>query len=276
MNKKTPLKIIFLALLGFSVFGWERQPHFEATSLRLQPDAYVLDVAKMDKIGLTYGNGTVDFYMASMSRMVRLAYGVKEYQLPRAKWFKNKYSGRATFSKETPAEEIPAMVRTMLEERFGFRAHIESKMAKVWLLEQGPGGAKLAPPSRKAMFTPGVPFPSKLGEADRTGNSDPQRGWLMMSSGTIQTFCDLLSKEAGRPVVDRTGLKGLFDIFEEVHYAFPMQVPPPSMTIPKVEIVQPPLVLGPVLKRLGLRFREGQAPVESLVVDSEPSLVPKS
>jgi len=265
--------LLFAVLVGLPVMAEESQAKFEAVSLRLEPHSYRLDVSKIDKHGLTYGPGTVDFYLATLSRMIRRAYGVEEYQLPKAEWLRNKYSGRAIYPKEISSEQIPSMLRTMLEERFGFRAHIEKKVVKVWLLEQAPGGAKLLPPSGKPMQVPGDPFPLKLGEAWRVSIAAALHDWLAMNSGSMLTFCNLLSREAGRPVVDRTGLEGLFDIREEVHTAYPRQIPAPSMTIPRVTVENPPLVLGPALKRLGLRLRDGKAPVEFLVVDAEPSLM---
>lgn len=267
--------VALIAVLGVAGCVLGQQPRFDAVSLRLEPNSYRLDLSKLDQHGLTYGPGTVNFYLASLSRMIRRAYGVELYQLPKAQWLSNKYSGRAVYSKEIAAEQVPAMVRNMLEERFGFRAHIEKKVVRVWLLEQAPGGAKLSPPSGKALRVPGIVLPGKLGEAHRESNANGVKDWLTMSSGTIQTFCDLLSIEAGRPVVDRTGLVGRFDVFEEVYMAYPMKIPPPSMTLPTVKIETPPLVLGPALKRLGLRLRDGKEPIDFLVVDSEPSLMPK-
>jgi uncharacterized protein (TIGR03435 family) len=168
------------------------------------------------------------------------------------------------------------MLRTMLEERFGLRAHIESKVVKVWLLEQAPGGAKLSKPAGKPLGVPGLPlFLSQVtpGNARRMGNSDPNKEWLLMSQGTLRTFCALLSKEAKRPVLDRTGLDGEYDVNVEVANAFPRNLPPPSMTLPMVRVPDPPLVLGPALKKLGLKFRESREPVDLLIVDTPPSRV---
>ncbi|MBL0159658.1 MAG: TIGR03435 family protein [Bryobacterales bacterium] len=129
------------------------------------------------------------------------------------------------------------MMRTMLEERFGLRAHIESKVVKVWLLEQAPSGAKLSKPSGKPLSVQGMPSflaEVKLGEAKRKGNADPDKEWLVMSKGTLRTFCALLSKEAQRPVLDRTGLDGEYDVYVEVANAYRRYIPPPMMTLRSV------------------------------------------
>ena len=254
----------------------DRPPKFDAVTLHLQPDMVALDLDQAAAVGTHIGRGTVDFFRATMSLLVRRAYAVEEYQLPSANWLRNCYTGRATFPPETPADQVPQMLRTMLEERFGLRAHIESKVVKVWLLEQGPGGAKLSPPSGKPISLGRLPFPVTPGNAKRMANADPEKDWLIMSSGTLQTFCILLSNEAHRPVIDRTGLKGEFDVNVDVSNAFPRRIPPPSMTLPMVRIPKPPLVLGPALKKLGLQFRESREPVDFLSVDTPPSVSPKS
>jgi len=235
----------------------------------------MLDLEQASAVGTHIAPGSVSFVRVSMKSMIRRAYGVEEFQIPPAAWMENRYTGRATFPKETPLEHVPQMMRTMLEERFGLRAHIESKVVRVWLLEQAPGGAKLSKPSGKPLGVPGLPlFLSQVtpGTAQRVGNADPDREWLLMSKGTLRTFCALLSKEAKRPVLDRTGLDGEYDVNVEVANAYRRNIPPPSMTPPLVHIPDPPLVLGPALKKLGLKFRESREPVEILVIDTPPSL----
>ena len=268
------------AALFLAGAGWaEDRPSFDAVSLRLQPHRS-LSIEEVLALGTHIARGSVDFNRVRMSAMIRRAYGVEEYQIPvrDAAWMKNSYSGRATFPAKTSLDQFPAMMRTMLEERFGLRAHIETKVVRVWLLEQAPGGAKLAKPSGKVLGVSGVPFGVELGQAERMGNSNPDKERLLMSKGTMRTFCILLSKEAKRPVLDRTGLSGEYDVDVEVANAYPRHIPPPSMTPepPSDPIPVPPLVLGPALKQLGLKFRESREPVEFLIIDAVPSIAPKA
>ena len=276
INRIARTATILTVMVAIPAIAADGQPKFDAVALRLQPDRSILSVEEVAALGMHIGRGSVDFVRVTMSTMIRRAYGVAEFQLPSARWLEHCYTGRATFSPETPAEQVPTMLRAMIEERFGLRVHIESKVAKVWLLEQAPGGAKLLPASGKPINVPGVPSLVRPGEARRRANSDPEREWLMMSTGTLQTFCNLLAVESKRPVIDRTGLKGDYDINVEVYNAYPRRIPPPSMTLPTERILRPPLVLGPALKKLGLKFRESKEPVDFLIIDVEPSLSPKS
>jgi uncharacterized protein (TIGR03435 family) len=253
------------------------RPRFDAVSLRLNSPGDVLEMEQVMAVGTHVAPGSVTFSRVLMKTMIRRAYGVEEFQIPPVPWASDIYSGRATFPKETPLDQVPRMMRTMLEERFGLRAHMESKVVKVWLLEQAPGGAKLSPSSGKPLSVQGMPSflaEVKLGEAKRKGNADPEREWLVMSKGTLRTFCALLSKEAKRPVIDRTGLDGEYDVYVEAANAYRRYIPPPSMTLPRGggRRPDPPLVLGPALKKLGLKFRESREPVELLIVDTPPSL----
>jgi uncharacterized protein (TIGR03435 family) len=265
---------LFLAAIAWA----DDRPRFDAVSLRLQPEFVLQTIEEFMATGTHIAPGSVDFNRVSMLSMIRRAYGVEEYQIRHVAWLENRYSGRATFPVKTPLDQVPAMVRTMLEERVGLRAHIETKVVKVWLLEQAPGGAKLAKASGKALGISGVPFSVELGQAMRMVNSNPNKDWLVASQSTMRTFCILLSTEAKRPVLDRTGLDGEYDVDVEVANAYPRQIPPPSMTPlpPAVHIPDPPLVLGPALKQLGLKFRESREPVEFLFIEAVPSIGPKS
>jgi uncharacterized protein (TIGR03435 family) len=279
MTRNRLVLLASTAALFLEGAGWAGdRPRFDAVSLRLQPGAFALSIEEYRATGTHIARGSVDFNRVFMLSMIRRAYGVEEYQIRHVAWMENRYSGRATFPEKTPLDQVPAMMRAMLEERFGLRAHIETKVVKVWLLEQAPGGAKLAKASGKALAVPGLPFGVEIGRAERMWNSNPNKDWLVMSQSTMRTFCILLSKEAKRPVLDRTGLEGEYDVNVEVANAYPRHIPPPSMTpLPPMDpIPDPPLVLGPALKQLGLKFRESREPVEFLIIDAVPSIGPKS
>ena len=267
------------AVLSRSAAGWAADsPRFDAVALHLQRDHEMLSLEQFSANGTHISRGSVDFVRVPMLSMIRSAYGVEEFQIRHAAWMESKYSGRATFPAERPADQVPDMLRAMLEERFGLRGHIEKRVAKVWLLEQAPGGTKLAEPSGKPLGVPGMPLGwSQVapGQAKRRGNANPEIEWLVMSKGTMRIFSILLSKEAKRPVLDRTGLTGEYDVNVEVANAYPRKIPPPSMTPPVAVILDPPLVLGPALKKLGLKFRESREAVEFMIIDAVPSLTPK-
>jgi uncharacterized protein (TIGR03435 family) len=86
----------------------------------------------------------------------------------------------------------------------------------------------------------------------------------------ISNFILALSQQLGRPVVDKTGLKGLYDIklqwSPELGLGFvksggPDPDPPPADT-------SGPSIFTAVQEQLGLRLDSAKGPVEILVIDS--------
>ena len=75
-------------------------------------------------------------------------------------------------------------------------------------------------------------------------------------------FATLLQGQVGRPVVDRTGLAGLYD----VEYTFAPQPPGPSTELAAGANVPPVLVA--LEEQLGLKLESERTQVPVLVVES--------
>jgi len=260
------------ALVSAGVAQNATPPRFDAVSLRVAPDI----LADGDQPhGMIISRGTVDFKWVQLYGTILRAYDKKFYQVPSASWMMKMYSGRATFPPSTPLDQVPVMLRTMLQERFALKCHTETRMEKVWLLEQAPGGAKLTRASdHPAAAATGAPsfFRPEPGRTMKV-STDPNKAHLMMNKGKIPLFCNQLSTELKRAVLDRTGLQGEYDIDVEVALAYPKVIPPPTLapTPPVHRSDMPPLVLGPALKKLGLKLRPAKEPMEILIVDSGQS-----
>jgi uncharacterized protein (TIGR03435 family) len=109
------------------------------------------------------------------------------------------------------------MLRSLLEERFRLRIHSETKGVPVYAITVGKGGPKLQSSQHdcialdlenpgKPMVEPGKPLPAVCGMSRLTG-----KGWEAFAV-SIADFATLLSANAGRKVIDETGLSGTFDI----------------------------------------------------------------
>jgi uncharacterized protein (TIGR03435 family) len=273
------MKLLVAGLFALAVTAWAQstaEPRFDAVSLRPDPDVLVTKVGpggKGSDIGIKILPGTVDFRWVTISGMVQRAYELPYYQITHADWMNNHFSGRATFPANTPLDHVPAMMRTMLKERFQLKAHTETRIQKLWLLEQAPGGAKLAKSSDhpNAVVGKGYGRPSGLapGQAMKMMSTDPNQGRLVMKKGTMKQFCRLLASEVDRLVLDRTGLQDEYDIDVEAATAYPRTIEAPVMApTPPPPLRPPPLVLKPALKKLGLVLRPAKESVEMLVIDS--------
>jgi uncharacterized protein (TIGR03435 family) len=97
-----------------------------------------------------------------------------------------------------------------------------------------------------------------------TTSSDGSEGLrvrVRRSAATMKAFATMLQGSVGRPIVDRTGLEGLFD----VEYTFLPQ--PPASTELGAGVNVPPLFVA-LEEQLGLRLDAERAEVPVLVIES--------
>ncbi len=83
-------------------------------------------------------------------------------------------------------------------------------------------------------------------------------------SGSFSTLTDFLSRQLGRPVIDKTGLRGLFDFRLE----WSVNATALSLGLPagSVEADNPSLFTA-LEEQLGLQLESAKGPVQVLVVD---------
>jgi uncharacterized protein (TIGR03435 family) len=82
-------------------------------------------------------------------------------------------------------------------------------------------------------------------------------GVLQGTSISMPILTQSLQAQVDRPVVDKTGLKGLFDVRVPVEFEVPTPGVPPA----------PPNTNSQVLEELGLKLESGRGQVEVLVIE---------
>jgi len=158
------------------------------------------------------------------------------------------------------------MVRALLADRMKVSAHVDSREMPVYELMVDKGGPKfqtaetvdageLKQKHSYGMEAPGgaVVMPGPRGELQLYGVSMP-----VLAEGLLSFF-------AGRPVLDKTGLEGEYD----VRLTPPPPTPPPP---PSGMTAAPAMDPGPSLftvlqEQLGLKLVPAKGPVETLVID---------
>lgn len=164
-------------------------------------------------------------------------------------------------AKADPATKLPegfaaaspfrAMVRSLLEERFKLALHQGSREESIYELRVMQGGTKLA--ESKNAFPQGL-FPGR-GRVD--GKATP-----------ISLLARYLAGQAGRVVVDKTGLPAKYD--------FTLSWTPDSGPLPKTSegadgerATDPdgPSIFTALQEQLGLKLQSARGPVEVLVID---------
>jgi uncharacterized protein (TIGR03435 family) len=159
-----------------------------------------------------------------------------------------------------PAQaRVGATIEAMLAERFKLRTHVETKEGAIYALVVAKGGPKLTPSALDAPpgFTMG-------------------QGHLLLKRGTTAGMVLLLARELGHPVIDKTGLTGMYDI--TLDWA-PAQAAPSAPTADAGQASPPsdpskPSLFTALQEQLGLKLEPQKGPIETLVIDhaEKPSI----
>ena len=189
--------------------------------------------------------------------------------------------GPAPFQQPNQAPNpMQLMMQALLAERFQIVVHMESREGPVYSLVFARNDQKLGPkihPSttdcaalaRGRQGQPGPPLMPAFGEPMLCGM---RMGPGTMSAGnvTMTALAANLSGIAQRPVVDRTGLPGLFDV--DLSWT-PDQMPqargepPPGAPAPPAIDPNGPSLFTAIQEQLGLKLDSTRGPVDVLVID---------
>ncbi|HEV8393347.1 MAG TPA: TIGR03435 family protein [Vicinamibacterales bacterium] len=167
-----------------------------------------------------------------------------------------------------------AMIRAVLADRFGLVTHDETRERPVYALtvaradrRLGPGLKRSDTDCSEAMRQLAVPPPG-----GRTPGPPPCSfgGGAGRIQGTIVSFAflaNVLSRQVGRPVVDRTGVNDYFNFTLEFAPESDARTSngPPLPQPPTVS--DAPSIFTALQEQLGLKLEATRAPVDVLVID---------
>jgi len=184
----------------------------------------------------------------------------------------------------TSEAELKMMLQTLLAERFKLKLHRETREMPVYALVTGKNGVKFtkAPADRECGEQKRSDHRYELGASDLSGQCHgfvPDKGALTGRSVDMSDFAEMLAIWAGRKVIDKTGLEGLFDIrmpqmiSEQARLSAPVEAargggPGPGVGERiAVNGVAIPTVFEAV-EQFGLKLESTKGPVEVLVIDN--------
>ena len=268
-------------------------PRFEVASVK--PSLSPFD------LGRAAANGSVSFpffgvrtqpggrlqALANLQGLILAAYRIESYQIEGGpKWLTTDYFEiTAKAERETATDaELFEMLRSLLAERFGLRVHVETRQASVFMLSAradgrlGAGLKRTSPEcerdleERKRTGAPLPPQPRPSGTPPTltptcglTSNMITFQGvetWAM-GGHPLTELVSRLSSALKAPVVDRTGLNGLFDVLIEFESTRRRAGPDPNSTDPL------PLPLpAAVQQQLGLTLEKSAGPLPITIVDA--------
>jgi uncharacterized protein (TIGR03435 family) len=225
--------------------------------------------------------------------LLRQALQKADYQIVGApRWIDTeRYSIAAKVPEGLSPAAIPIMLLYLLKDRFQLATHLETREQAIFHLvmagadgRPGPelkitpaecqaaiaariataqaAGGRSGPPPLPALANPNEPLPCGFG---RLGP-----GLAAGSGRTIAQLLPTLSDLTGRPVIDKTGLTGMYDFTlkyaPELGRTAGVFTPPPGAPAPPVDPDAPSLSAA-LQEQLGLKLEGARGPVEVAVVD---------
>ena len=189
----------------------------------------------------------VTMHNVDLTELIEWAYGLQAYQVGKTTVLANeRYDIRARASDKSTDGALKRMMQDLLATRFKLQVHREPKQTSVYELVVAKGGPKL-PKDKTGTLPPGYAHES-LPHVDQ--------GSFVFSNVSMTEFAQQLTEIRGidLPVVDRTGIAGVYDI--TLKGAASAVLDP-----------QGPSIITLIQEQLGLRLAPAKDPVDVMVVD---------
>jgi uncharacterized protein (TIGR03435 family) len=216
------------------IFSQTPPPAFEAASIKLNTSGSGSGGSKGSK-------GQVVFTNVPLRRLIQRAYSIQDFELVGPDWMANvRFDIAAKYPADSTAEQRPLMLQTLLAQRFHLTIHRETKEMPAYALVVAKNGPKL--------------------EASKEdGNSTTtNRGRFEDTAVSMAGLAKQLAEQLEHPVVDKTGLTGVYTLKLEWT---PDDQPAGS------EPALGPSISTALQDQLGLKLQTQKLPVEILVVD---------
>jgi uncharacterized protein (TIGR03435 family) len=268
-----------------------KPPAFEVASIRL--------TEPRTPVSQKVTPGRVSLVNQQLWSLVLMAFNVREFQLSAPAWLRQvRVDIQATMPSDAPPERWREMLQTLLRDRFALVTHIESRPVEVNELTVGDNGIKmrevdpvdeLAKEFPDALASPavqdtldgpvrtmGVLPPGTRVVTARTRHERffTERGTTVIEASrmTMTELASVLASNLDQPVLDRTGLAGL--------YQFTVELPRDqtavrtllsagiTTTVQGTPLTEPTGVSTfKAVETLGLRLERRRLPFDIIVVD---------
>ncbi len=218
------------------------------------------------------------------------AYGVKDSQIVGAPgWFDSEHfdieakpddSFNEAEKKGNPDAQhaqLALMLQSMLEDRFKLTIHHETKEMPVLTLLVAKGGPKLHDSGPDPAAQPDEPPPGPMkpdGPQPRHSVRMMGRGNLDINAESLDSFAEVLSRQLGRVVVNKTGLKGNYDFSlkwspdeNEGRMFGGAGAAPDGRPGPPPAEAAGPSIYSALQEQLGLKLETVKGPVDTIVID---------
>lgn len=214
------------------------RPSFDVASVKVAPQPVGGYSSSMNVTP-----GRLNCTNVTLKKLIARAYSVRDYQVSGPDWINTElYTIVASMPADTSGDDLLLMVQSLLAERFQLVFHKEQKDMPVYELVVGKGGHKL-----------------KQVEFGR-GSTSMSPGKLVATGIPLRNFVDTLSRYLNRPVLDKSGLTGVFDFTLEWSQDG-------KATDAAGDLPAAPSIFTAIPEQLGLKLESRKAPIEILVLD---------
>jgi uncharacterized protein (TIGR03435 family) len=234
------MKLSLAALFAATLFGQALPPtQFEVASIK--PSA----AGSNSVSGVTTGHGRLRAENVTLKRCIMGAYRIAPSQIVGGPdWLdSDRFDIVAKVDQPVGDAELMTLLQALMADRFKLTLHHEKRTMAAYVLEVAKGGAKLEK-------SPG-------GESSTNNSSNNLRSALDARNTTMDRLAEQLGRVMDLPVVDHTGLEGLFNLKLEWI---------PERAREKGD-VDGPSIFTALQEQLGLRLHVEKAPVDVLVID---------
>lgn len=234
------------------VIALAQEAHFEVTSVRRSASAD-------RRWAYAFPPGGYKATNVTLHQLILSSYRVFDFQLEGSSgWIdSDRFDVEGKAAGNPDRQQILAMARQLLADRFKFKLHHETKQLPTYELAVAKGGIKLK--EGKCVGEPS--FQNPCG-----GTSLAARGEMRGREETMAGLAAALSGYLGRVVVDKTGLSGTYDW--DLHWTPDETMPhgPGDAGDPPPDSSGPSLFTA-VQEQLGLELKSSRGPVDVLVID---------
>ncbi len=232
--------------------------------------------------GLRFNPGRVEWTNTTLKNLIRMAYqrfGFDPREIVGGPgWIDSEQFHIIATADQPPSnradgfpEELLAMIRSLVEDRFKVVVHNEQRDAQIYALVLARTDGKTGIALRQV---PDACAEAMKAMSERTPRSGPPpcsfgatAGRLIGTGVTLTMFGHVLSNFVGRNVVDRTGLSGSYDIELTFDPASAAKAPPGAPPGPSPTDDTKPSIFTALQEQLGLKLESTRGPIDVLVID---------
>jgi uncharacterized protein (TIGR03435 family) len=233
-------------------------PAFEVASVKRSGPA---SVRNFEGGPGTRDPGQITCTKASMNDLLAHAYGIEFFQISGPAWFSSEtetYDLHAKVPAGTTKEQAKIMMQSLLAERFHLAVHHVSKDFPAYEIVVAKSGVKFkeatsGPIQAKEGF-PELP----AGRAAATTAHTVGHARLAAHLEPISVLISMVRYSAGQPIIDMTGLKGLYDFYLHFDPA-PLSAEPREDAAPSLPVA--------LEQQLGLKLESKKLPFDVIVID---------